>query len=201
MANIPIVENTPEQEKRESKRRTIITIITTVLFMVVVAAIIKYDFGKIKDLIGRSGGWGIAISIVIYAVLGLTFIPSDPITILLGAMFGPWTALLVSGVGNTLAAMVEYYIGRRIGSASNFSEIKRSLPFGLEKLKVDSPLFLIFARMIPAYGSKVVSTMAGMYHVPLRRYIWTTAIPIFLGSAIYAFGGSGLHGLVHLKTN
>lgn len=201
MANIPIVENTPEQEKRENKRRTIITIITTVLFMVVVAVIIKYDFGKIKDLIGRSGVWGIAISIVIYAVLGLTFIPSDPITILLGAMFGPWTALLVSGVGNTLAAMVEYYMGRRIGSASNFSEIKRSLPFGLEKLKVDSPFFLIFARMIPAYGSKVVSTMAGMYHVPLRRYIWTTAIPIFLGSAIYAFGGSGLHGLVHFKTN
>lgn len=196
-----MIETSPKLKKRESKRKTIVTIITTVLFMVVVAIIIKYDFGKIQDLIGRSGVWGIAISIVIYAVLGLTFIPSDPITILLGAMFGPWTALLVSGIGNTLAAMVEYYMGHRIGSASNFSEKKASLPFGLEKLKVDSPLFLILARMIPAYGSKVVSTMAGMYHVSLRRYIWTTAIPIFLGSAIYAFGGSGLHNLVHLKTN
>jgi uncharacterized membrane protein YdjX (TVP38/TMEM64 family) len=185
-----------EPEKQAAKPKMWGTVITAILFMVVIAVIFKYDLEKIKTLISQTGYWGIPISIIIYAALGLTVVPSDPITILIGAMYGPWMALLISGIGNTLAAMVEYFLGRRISSTTQFSSLKEKLPFGLAKLKVDSPYFLIFARMIPAYGSKVVSMMAGMYRVPLRRYLWTTVIPIFLGSAIYAFGGFGLKKLL-----
>ena len=60
-------------------------------------------------------------------------------------------------------------------------------------------MFLIGARMIPGYGPKVVSMMAGIYHVPVLRYLWTTAIPIFAGAALFAFGGRGIALLAKLK--
>ena len=43
------------------------------------------------------------------------------------------------------------------------------MPFGLGKFPVDSPSFLIGARVIPGYGSKFVSLISGFYRVLLLR--------------------------------
>jgi uncharacterized membrane protein YdjX (TVP38/TMEM64 family) len=149
--------------------------------------------------VSQAGAWGILLSIMIYAILGLTLIPSEPLTLFIGALFGPVLATLIAGTGNTLSAFVEYYLGTHIGSATNFNEKKNKLPFNLGNLKVESPLFLIGARLVPGYGPKVVSMLAGIYRVPLLRYLWTTIIPIFLGSAVFAFGGFGVGLLTKTK--
>jgi uncharacterized membrane protein YdjX (TVP38/TMEM64 family) len=183
---------TLQTEKIESRKKTLTTLFTSLAFMAVIGVIVAFDFEKIKTFISQTGIWGLVISVFVYAALGVTFIPSEPLTLLIGAMFGPWTAMIVSWIGNTLAAVVEYYIGQRIGSAANFLEKKEKLPFGLGKLPVDSAWFLIGGRAIPLYGAKAISVVAGVYHVPLYRYLWTTAVTIFFGSLMFSFGGFGL---------
>lgn len=190
----------PISEEQKNKRNQSISILVfSLLIMGLAAVFITTDLNKIKDFISQAGAWGIALSILLYALLGVTLIPSEPLTLFIGALFGPVLATLISWVGNTISAFIEYYIGTHIGSATNFEERKNKLPFGLGKLKVESPLFLIGGRMIPGYGPKVVSMMAGMYRVPLLRYLWTTAIPIFFGSVIFAFGGAGIGLLTKVK--
>ena len=178
----------PDTKKNQSAG----LIIFSVLIVIVAAIFFAFDFNKVKTFIAGLGAWGIVVSVLVYALLGLTLVPSEPLTILTGALFGPLVATLVAGVGNTLSAIVEYYLGQQIGQATNFMEKKEKLPFGLGKLPINSPLFLIGARSIPGYGPKAVSLLAGVYHVPLVLYIWTTAIPTFVGAAIFAFGGFGL---------
>lgn len=192
-----MTEPLEQENKKNQLRKLISTIIAMVLFMVVIGILAAYDLEKIKSLIKQAGMWGIGLSVLVYAALGLTIVPSEPITLLVGALFGPWVALFTATVGNTFAAIVEYFMGRRIGTVSNLEEKKDRLPFGLAKLNINSPLFLIGARMIPGYGPKVVGLFAGVFHVPLWRFIWTTIIPVALGSAIFAFGGFGLHKLFH----
>jgi uncharacterized membrane protein YdjX (TVP38/TMEM64 family) len=192
----PVVDN---EAKKKSRSQSVYILILSVLIMILAALFFTQDMNKIKSLISHAGVWGIIISIFLYALLGVTLIPSEPLTLLIGALFGPWLATLIAGTGNTLSAFVEYYLGTHIGSATNFQEKKDKLPFGLGKMKVESPIFLILARMIPGYGPKIVSMMAGMYRVPLLRYLWTTAIPIFSGAAIFAFGGFGLGVLTKIK--
>lgn len=190
----------PSSEEQKTKRSQSISIlIFSLLIMALAAVFITTDLNKIKNFIIQAGAWGIVISILVYALLGITLIPSEPLTLFIGALFGPIMATLISWVGNTISAFIEYYIGTRIGSATNFEEKKHKLPFGLGNLKVESPLFLVGGRMIPGYGPKVVSMMAGMYRVPLLRYLWTTAIPIFFGSVIFAFGGFGIGLLTKVK--
>jgi uncharacterized membrane protein YdjX (TVP38/TMEM64 family) len=199
MTNEPKIQQKNKQqppvddETRKNRRNQSISILVfSVLIMILVGVFFTTDLARIKDFISSAGAWGIVISIIFYALMGMTLIPSEPFTLFIGALFGPFYATLIAGLGNTLSALVEYYLGTHIGSATNFIEKKDKLPFGLGKMKVESPLFLIGARMIPGYGPKVVSVLAGVYKVPILRYIWTTAIPVFLGSAIFAFGGFGI---------
>ena len=191
----PIVD---EGTRKNRRNQSISILVFSLLIMVLVGVFFTTDLNKIKGFITSAGAWGIVVSILFYALMGMTLIPSEPFTLFIGALFGPLYATLISGVGNTLSALVEYYLGTHIGSATNFVQKKDKLPFGLGKMKVESPLFLIGARMIPGYGPKVVSVLAGVYKVPIPRYLWTTALPIFLGSAIFAFGGFGIGKLTKI---
>jgi uncharacterized membrane protein YdjX (TVP38/TMEM64 family) len=188
-----------DEEKKNRRSQSISVLIFSVLIMALVAVFFATDLNKIKAYISQAGAWGIVVSILFYALMGVTVIPSEPFTLFIGALFGPVYATLISWVGNTCSAMVEYYIGTHIGSATNFMERKHKLPFGLGNMKVDSPLFLIGGRMIPGYGPKVVSILAGVYKVPILRYIWTTLVPIFFGSLFIAFGGFGIGLLAKIK--
>jgi uncharacterized membrane protein YdjX (TVP38/TMEM64 family) len=152
------------------------------------------ELPEIKKLIVNSGPYAILVSTIIFGLLGATPIPSEPFTILLSTLYGPFWAMVSTSIGNLLSALVEYFISNRIGNAANFEAWRQKLPFGLGKFPVDSPVFLVGARVIPGYGSKFVSLISGFYRVPLLRYIWTTFIATLLGAVITAYGGYHLVG-------
>jgi uncharacterized membrane protein YdjX (TVP38/TMEM64 family) len=92
----------------------------------------------------------------------------------------------------TFAAMVEYFVGTRIGSATEFERKREKLPFGLDELPVDSIPFLLGGRLLTSVGSKAVSYLSGIYRVPLWRYVWTSALSTLFGAVVFALGGAGL---------
>jgi uncharacterized membrane protein YdjX (TVP38/TMEM64 family) len=89
-------------------------------------------------------------------------------------------------------------MGKKIIHSDNPQNSHHKLPFGLDKLSVNSWQFLIFGRMIPGYGGKIISILAGMHQVPMRRYLWTTALTNFCGSLMLAYGGFGLIKLIKI---
>ena len=180
------------------KHRPLVILIGVLLVVLVLILIVSRDMEQIRDFIGSSGWVGLLVAVLLYGLLGASPIPSEPLTILLSTIYGPFTATLVAGIGNMLAALLEYFIGERLSNVTSFVHRKEKLPFGLGRFPVDSPMFLIAARMLPGYGPKFVSLIAGMYRVPMYRYLWTSAVPTFLGAAIFAYGGFGLINLSNL---
>lgn len=174
------------------KTRPVITLIITLLVALIIVVLVTQDLEHIRAFIGGSGWIGLAVSVLLYGVLGLSPIPSEPLTVLISSVYGPLQATLVAGLGNTLAALIEYFIGERLRDAASFDRQREKLPFGLGRLPVDSPVFLIAVRSLPGYGPKFISILSGVYRVPLWRYIWTATIPTFLGAAIFAYGGLGI---------
>jgi uncharacterized membrane protein YdjX (TVP38/TMEM64 family) len=177
---------------KNTRRQSIISLVITVVVILLLILLLTEEMSVVRDFIRRSGWIGLLISIGLYGLLGFTPIPSEPLTIMLSTIYGPLAATFVSGTGNLLAAMMEYTVGEHIGNAASFAQRKASLPLGLGKLPVHSPVFLLAARMLPGYGPKFVSLLGGMYRVPKLRYLLTAAIPTYLGSAIFAYGGFGL---------
>jgi len=174
--------------KKNSKLGTVLAIL---LFIVVIYFLAKHS-NLITEILHNSGPWAPIVAVLIYPLLAPTPITTDPVTVVMGVTYGPLIGAGIALVGNTLAAMVEYFLGRRISRSTNFEKSKEKIPFGLGKLPVNSVAFLVFGRMIPGYGGKIISILAGAYKVPIKRYLWTTVLTNTIGSAILAYGGFSL---------
>jgi len=179
------------------KNKLFWTVVGLTLFIFLVYLLVK-NLHSVEILINKAGIMGVIVIIILYGLFAPTPITTDPLTIISGAVYGPIMGVIISWLGNNVAALVEYYIGRHLHRVTNYKKIKTHLPFGLNRLSVDSPWFLIFGRLIPGYGGKLISIMAGIEHVPLVLYLWTSALTNFLGSLLLATGGFHLIRLVRL---
>jgi uncharacterized membrane protein YdjX (TVP38/TMEM64 family) len=182
----------------KKKRDYTVVIITIVMFafsiyLIVLAA--RHE-KMIEHVVTSAGAFGPIVTILLYGLLSLTPIPSDPLTLLSGVLFGPIFGIFISWMGNNFAAMVEYYVGKSVSTITDFEEKKKHLPFGLAKLPVNSMWFLICGRFVPGLGPKIVSVLAGVYEINPWRYLASAAISNILGSILYALWGLGIFRLV-----
>lgn len=158
--------------------------------------LVTHDMERIRTFVRANGVWGLGLSLLVFASLGASIVPSEPLTLLIATVYGPFIATITASLGNLGAALVEYYLGTRLGSATGFIERKERLPWGLGKLPVTSPAFLIFGRMLPGYGAKFIGLLSGVYRVPIGLYLWTSAIQTVLGAASFAYAGFGVLSLL-----
>ena len=177
--------------------RNIILIALTFGLPIALLIYFRRDFKTLEQMIPTTGITGPLFSVLLMGVLSATPIPTDPIVILNGAVFGPFVGVLVSWMGNNLAAAIESFIGKGICHIADFDKQKKPMPFGLNKFPADSIAFLFLGRFVPQVGGKVVSITAGVYHVPYWRYLWTAILSNLFGSVILALGGySILHNFL-----
>jgi uncharacterized membrane protein YdjX (TVP38/TMEM64 family) len=182
--------------KTKVDRTKLAAVLVTVLVLIlIVILILSRNIDSIREYLLSSGKFGLVICIGLYGLLGASPIPSEPLTVLLSALYGPLYITIVATLGNLLAALVEYYIGRKIGDVSDFEKRRKMLPFNLGRFPTDSVVFLIVARFLPGYGAKFISILSGIYHVHLWRYIWTTVLSTLIGAAIVAYAGFGILNL------
>ncbi len=185
-----------EIEKETPDRTRLLTgLIITAVVILTLALILSRNMDGVRAFLQQSGQIGLLISVGLYGLLGASPIPSEPLTVLLSALYGPLPITIVATFGNLLAALVEYYIGRRIGDVADFEKRRQKLPLGLGRFPANSVVFLIVARFLPGYGAKFISVISGIYKVSLWRYIWTTVLSTLIGAAIIAYGGFGLLNL------
>jgi uncharacterized membrane protein YdjX (TVP38/TMEM64 family) len=153
---------------------------------------LRQDTSGLLSIIQKYQNLSVVISLSLYTLLGATLIPSEPVTLFLIKLYGPFLAMAVATIGNTLAAFLEFFIGGNIGDLAEFEKRKARLPFHLGNLPVQSPLFILLVRMLPGFGSKFVSLACGIYRVPLFTYTWTTVLSNLVGAALVVAGGYGL---------
>lgn len=176
---------------RKRLRSTLI-LVGMVAAIVIFGVVISEDLERIQAWMRSAGRPGLAAAVLLYALLGASPIPSEPLTVLVTTVAGPLTATLIATLGNTLAALLEYMVGWRLGEVANFDQQRQRLPFGLGRFPVDSVWFLLLARSLPGIGPKFVSLSAGAYRVNLWRYLWTSLLSNLWGAAFFAYGGYGL---------
>lgn len=171
-----------------------VSLIATIIGLAIFVSV-NYTMVDIKQYIENNPSQTILISLLVYVSFGLTFLPSIPLTLFIAVLIGPLQATIVATVGNTIAALLEYQVGKTIGDVVDFERLKAKLPFGLGQLPIKSPYFLLAARSIPA-ATRGFSVVCGAYHVPLLSYTWTTFTMYLISSIVLTYGSLELIKLI-----
>lgn len=172
----------------EKKKAAFWTIAGLIVTGFLVAFALK-NLESLESTLRSSGVWAPLIIILLYVLFSLTPVPTDSLTIISGAVFGIFFGTLIATVGNTLAALMEYFFGLKVRDATGTKGKTFKIPIIKKQFPINSIPFLIFGRFLPGYGGKIVSIMGGMYKVPLWRYTWTAAFSNLCGALMFSYGG------------
>ena len=70
---------------------------------------------RLKTTILGFGLWAPLLYIGFYALASLLFIPGSPLTLVGGALFGPWLGTLYTVIGATTGAVLAFMLSRAVG--------------------------------------------------------------------------------------
>lgn len=174
--------------------------ILLLIFCIVVTAIGFYVLGgiepeQIQVWLERAGIWAPIIYILLYTIGTLLILPSTPLNLSGGAIFGLWWGTLWTTVAAIIAAMVAFGFTRTIGR----EWVAQKLAGRWEAIDAEvqqGGLFYMFAiRLLPLIPYGIVNFAAGLTGIRFRDYTIGTLLGTVPGVLPFVMMGSGLQAL------
>lgn len=132
----------------------------------------------------------IFIFIMFYILItGLSIPGSLVLTLLAGAVFGPFLGTIFVALSGTLGALVAFFIARFFLKDFVMKKFSKHF-FGLsENIKQNGSLYLLTLRLIPVSPYVVINLVAGLSSIRIWTFFWTTLVGMLPGNFIYVFAG------------
>ena len=139
--------------------------------------------------------------IFIYAIGPSLFIPSLPLTLGAGFLWGPFWGVVFSITGATVGSSVAFLISRYLMADT----IKRRFGYDKwtwleERVEKHGWKAVAFARLLPVLPFPVLNYMFGVTPIPFLHYLWATFIFMLPACIAYVAFGSSMGELI-LKGN
>ena len=176
------------------------TIIAIALFCIIATAIGIYLLGGInqKELqlwLQKMGIWAPILYILIYSIATICILPSTPLNLTGGAIFGSVWGTIWTSVAAIFAAMLSFGFSRTIGRnlvekrlAGKWQSIDREMRQG--------GFFYMFAiRLLPLIPYGLVNFAAGLTSIKFRDYFFGTLLGTVPGILPFVMMGAGLTAL------
>lgn len=156
----------------------------------------QYNPAQLQTLIRQTGVWGPLCYVGLYAIATLILLPSTPLNISGGVLFGPWFGIVWTSVGAVVAAAIAFLFSRTLGRPV----MEKKLAGRWEKMDAEirrGGLFYMFAiRLVPIMPYGIVNFAAGLTAIRFRDYLLGTTVgtvPSVLPFVL--IGSSGLNAV------
>lgn len=142
-------------------------------------------------LLSQTGAWGPLVVIGLQMLQAvISPLPSWPVTMAAGALYGPVPGTLYSLLGGTLGAAINFMLARRIGQPLVERKLGERWVKQVHRL---TPLHFfvltLFGRLIPIASFDVVAYLAGISRVGLATFLGVAALG--QGPALLAYAWFG----------
>ncbi len=135
----------------------------------------------------------VVLYIALYIVVAALSIPGGAVLDLAGGfLFGTVRATVFVSAGATLGATGAFLITRYLIGDWMHNKYGGHLKRFNDEIDRNGIYYLLTVRFIPAFPFFLINILAGLTRVPLRSFLWTTAVGILPGAAAYTFAGSQL---------
>ncbi len=171
------------------------------MFCILVTGVAVYLLGGINSvqlqaLLNRAGIWAPITYIALYTVATILVLPSTPLNLTGGAIFGPWLGTLWTSMAAVIAAVVAFAFTRTVGREA----IARKLAGRWQSMDAEmrqGGLFYMFAiRLLPIIPYGLVNFAAGLTSIRFRDYLLGTILGTVPGILPFVLlGSSGLQAV------
>jgi len=180
---------------------------TRVLLLLLIASAVSAVLWLPTERLPELGEWlqgqGLAGALLIgagYAAATVLMIPGSLITLVIGAVYGPWMGLALVSPASVLGATLAFLLGRgafrpaidrRMAGSARFQALQAAM--AKEGLKI-----LTLVRLSPVFPFTVVNYAFGLTRIPLRHYVLGSFVGMLPGTLMYVYLGSTVGDLADL---
>ncbi|MEU3473723.1 MULTISPECIES: TVP38/TMEM64 family protein [Nocardiaceae] len=186
-----MTQDRPTRSRRGTTLKLLAAAVVVVALVIVLGTVDLPDPSFIRDRVASAGPWGIALFVVLYAVLSATPFPASTLTIASGLLFGLAVGATVVVFAATMGAYLGYWGARALGrgqvARTEWDRLRRlDAMLGRRGL-----LSVLLVRLVPLPFS-LVNYAAGVSAVGQRDYVVGTMIGIVPATVAYtALGAYG----------
>jgi uncharacterized membrane protein YdjX (TVP38/TMEM64 family) len=160
---------------------------------------VKEHRSALKDFVSNHYGPSVIIFIALFLSTAF-FLPGAIVLMILGGfLFGVvWGVVYVNVAATTGAALAflssRYLIGKWIQER-----------FGLQLRRFNGEIeshgqnYLLFLRIVPLFPFFAVNYLSGITTIPLKKFVWTTALGLLPASLLYTYTGRKLDEIDRLQ--
>ncbi len=167
-------------------------IIATVIGIVLLSGI---DRSQLQLWLQQMGMWAPVLYILIYSIATICILPSTPLNLTGGAIFGSVWGTVWTSIAAILAAVLAFGFSRTIGR----SLVERKLAGKWESIDREMQqggFFYMFAiRLLPLIPYGIVNFAAGLTSIKFRDYLLGTLLGTVPGILPFVMMGAGLTAL------
>lgn len=153
------------------------------------------DQAQLQAWLKQAGIWAPLIYIALYTLGTILILPSTPLNLSGGAIFGAWWGTLWTSVAAVIAAVVAFAFTRTVGRdivARKFAGRWEAMDAEMRQ----GGLFYMFAiRLLPIIPYGLVNFAAGLTSIRFKDYLLGTVLGTVPGILPFVMMGSGLRAL------
>jgi uncharacterized membrane protein YdjX (TVP38/TMEM64 family) len=162
----------------------------TALWLVVLLAVARSP-SAIRDFVDEGGALAPLLFVPVSVALSSSFFPGPLLAGASGLLFGTALGTPVTIVSTTLAAIVQFTIGRRFGRGAAEELAGPRVQVWKERAERHGFLFVLYVRLAPLMPFTTFNYAAGLTRIALPHFAAATAIGVSPRAFAYtALGGS-----------
>jgi uncharacterized membrane protein YdjX (TVP38/TMEM64 family) len=139
---------------------------------------------------GVHGPWALPAAIAGFCVLMFLGVPQVVLVAAAVVAFGPWTGFAYSWVGNLVASVIGFYMGRKVGAKILKSYAGKGVNDFVDMIGRNGFWASLVVRLVPSAPFVVVNMAAGVTPMRVSQFILGTALGSIPKIALVAYAGN-----------
>ena len=163
------------------------------MLVLIAAAVVAVKIGAPELIRAQFGALAPLVSVPLH-VAAVAAAPGvdDAFGLANGILYGMPLGFALSWLAWFTGSLVQFWVGRSARSDFDLGARSERLPRWLRELPVGHPGYIIGVRFVPGAGGHLASIIPGAAGVPLRRFLWCTALTTSVVAMLWTWAGMRL---------
>ena len=138
------------------------------------------------------GGAGPVVYLLLYTFAPMLFVPSFPISMAAGLLFGPLWGTVFASMGSTLGALLPFIVARHFARPYVERHLRGRMKDLDQKIDDHGWIYVAITRLIPLFPFELLNYGFGLTKVRFVTYIVVSWIGMLPATIAYVFFGSSI---------